>query len=1680
MANSSFSLILGILLEVLESHSSDSLLSRFLNIFCLICYFFQSLSYLVQISFNYEEKRDFFFDCFYYTNFANFLTIFKSRELVIVVYAGVITIIFVFFIYLSFIVLLKIYFKVNWKSKLFFKIGNTIAANFFRLYFWILLVPFLEILVNPFNCKSGSFLHCGDELPQILWVLSGFSIVLSIILGLFHLLINYDYKFLDFMEIRIGLNVLSLASFIIRCMFPLASILIGQNDYVLILLLHLFAVLNFVNYIETFPIRSSSMSSFYFSSILSFEVVVIIVTFWKYFGVLVEESIIYLIMFGWVFSFKMGWNYLFRRRMSIFLSNFSYPGLIDYELEELFYLINNTSESSNNFFLLSGILQIHAKVCTNPMCKLKSKTMKKFETLPLIKKIRIVDSFIIQRFKKEIEQQSKFKTRENEKLVFKYISYLITSHCNTSKTFYETQKIRLLYTSRSFLGEILLAGLFRQVEKNIRDIEREKAISQRKNLDQSLEVSSFFRINRQKVALELNLNKLLETKINFWENYKDGFKSYDDITKELFRFFKQANSFRQQIEELLYQPVLQHKKITLFRFMSIYHCIVLNQLSEALSFEEQIETIRKRFLHVDKQALSPLVFLSENLVTCEASFLNSDGTILESSKNEKLAKFFGYSIHDVKLLKNVCVLMPQFIAENHTNLIFRRFRQTRKEQISSELEILTHAADKQGFLFPVKLFISSCFHYAEDYVINTGIMRLQEHGYEEVFIGPSGDVLGYNREFFEFFHQNFQKLDSKQLQGLYLYSLMPRLEEILEKEEIFKDQKTIAIRNQIVSLTIPDHLIDIIELMSYFKMECEELDNNNSKNGSRAGNLSSLNTFRTNRSTFSNNQNKSRTLLSKKQNKDLMIRVNNFLNKLESFQSKREMIMSLFQDHTITSKNLMTNLVENQSGLRLICTLDLNFKYYRYGNAPDQVISIAQIIFVKINRIESEDQALKSHHIEESKISDKMEKPLILPPKNQVELLVNLPNCPQKESNHSSKENFEYETHEKQLKNPGEQPVLKDLELQGSQSSTSNTGKAVSNILAMVGVLRKTLPKEIYRLNYLLVLQMFLVLIFCIVYYILAGQYISYTYVPMKTALSNQLIINTAITVSSTTFVNIENQILGFKNLSDFELNEMFAILTQKYQIATNLFYQDRNTPEKFGFSNYLQNWRLTYVDGQTFKASNTLLVDETDVFLDVINKALKIQNLKSMKELVKILPRNYIDYLISSKALRDVILAEFVSSNQGVTNQLLIVLISAALVVFLCKLLEYALFSFFYSKLARLLNVFLRNSAKDAINEILFLKKILESIKNQTKTFLSVSYSEYLLNKQNYALPIEEDNLINTKNKGKQIKKANKAHKRPAKTRSAIAGLHPFSKTTIYLLLFISGGSIILYFSFNYYFWTQSNQSINDLLSPTEVMNNLYVFSSTVPCFNNLLLREIIKRDLEYEASKAKFQIHANRLSQLTFLLDSRTQFLETYIRQLPTYILIAENQLNDKVFTQIIEGDLCAVLELKGLINDVGRSHCSIFFDGAMLKGILGALNNYINHIKAIRGLCNITGVTTDAQKAQKDSDVRNFIKSQAYSEIAIGSVYINNALMVFYEYFSEYYLSQLYKSINQLSIFVWIMCVACLTGMTLLLVYTWSFSKRVYGLATGGLDLIPLEKLSFDEQTIFLIKSFCKDQI
>lgn len=1777
----SFELLLNILFETLDVKNGNPNMRIIFNAFGLIFYFTQMLGYIAKFQFEiYEPKLLILMEILFYSNFANFLIFFQSRIVVLFCYFAVMITLLLFFGYFGVLTLTKIYYK-HKKIKI-FEIFCPIISSFFSSFYWFWGLPFLEIMINPLSCGfKGSFINtCDEKLSSYFLIISIIMTILIVVLMILHLYLHCNYEFLDLYSILLKFNIFSLVSLIFRISMPIFFSSLNEKDYILLIFLQLFLLISLINFLQCFPIRSPVLSSLYFSLLLSSQLLILILACWKYLNILLEESLFYSIMVTTVLSFKLGFSYSFRKKFDIFLSNFSYTHFIDYALEELFFLFDKFSGSNKHFFLLLGMLKFHAKNCSSVDCKLKSKTMKKYLGLPLIKQTSLLNSFIHQRFALEIQKQTKNKGNMNERLIFKFISYLIRSNCNTYKAFYETQKMKLMYQNRTFIGKVIIKMLVRKVEQKVQDIERERSIIQNKTAEGLLETQTFFRISREKVELEKLSLSLIKEKIDFWETYKEGFESYDDLALKLNELFRSYRNYYENIKEIQEFAINQNEKIVVMRFLSIYHCILLNHLTEALKFEDKIDTLKKKFIHIDAEKLSPIVFIKDNLVVCEASFLNNQGKILESSKTEKLANFFGYDINDLKSIDMISAFMPGIIAEYHTKLIFWSFIKTRKEQIAFDFQVLSHALDKKGFLFPIKLFLGFNLRYSDDYVASAGILKLQESGYEEVLLDEEGKILGFNKEFYELIKKEQPKITLDQVKSLSFYSLVPKIKEIIESEQIYKDKKSIAFRNQMCFMSLPYNLIEISELLNYFKNEM--LGENTNKN-SHSAFASSSNTFKTMRSNYSSTEMNKGTIKSLKIMKDFNIRLNNFLNKYETLKPKKEIISNLFQDNNTSLFQLMSKTMEDTSCKKYKINLDLSFKYHRYGKANNNIIILAQVVLTKLtplNKLENEGEIFKTYNNlsniqqdnnEESLISDPFINGIVLPPQNsvgfgleferlsvserskpQIQKYIEEPHYPNisiesskkdvdsniEKNKNKNKINFNDIDSDDQIKNNPFKKIdfrdscfpsnknqnenenrkeyspqksfssekitiekfsknrlnnkttdnflIREMELAASQkSSSSSTNKKAFNVLSMIETLSKKLPKNLYQIIYLLILQLLMILIYCLVYYIIAGQYITDTYVPLNDTSFNHLEIKQRLTLATSVLMEFENENYNLTNLtlnSRIQLNNM---LNNCYSIALQRFYDDRSAGYSFSFSNYLQTDLLIFIDQYTYEIKEMIFADVIDQFLNLLSQITGsiIQDNVSTS-LLNIISRNYLSFTEATSNLRQKIDDEFQKSNEIVTEKLIIALALVLTFVCLIKFIELVILNHLYLKITRLLNIFLRTSPTDAINDIFFLKDTLEMLKNKDASYMSLNFSEKLMNKKNYTLALEENNNLSRPQELKQTKKGKKNQGKvkygvAKKTRTVSTyAIRPFSKIKIFAFLLITLSASLIYFIFNFYFWSTSNVQIEYLLEKITLFNNLYRFSAAVLVYNNLLIREQIIRDPLYEATGAYYQNHNNRLSIFSEKLSARIETLEGFLRELPIYTLKANSDINEKNFTNLVQGNVCEVLLEKNRISQDYVNECENYLDGAFKNGILNLMNSFVNHLKSFNYLTNMTVLKSEEDISKRNENIKDFIKSNVYLDTVLSSYLVNEAMAVFYDYFSKYYLDQLNLNIEQLTLFIWIMCSFCLVLLLVLLIIKRKFLVILYKNSAASLGLISVEKLSFDEQTIFLIKNLYKE--
>lgn len=148
-----------------------------------------------------------------------------------------------------------------------------------------------------------------------------------------------------------------------------------------------------------------------------------------------------------------------------------------------------------------------------------------------------------------------------------------------------------------------------------------------------------------------------------------------------------------------------------------------------------------------EDVLSSKSLFSEKVTVLQASFLALDGKILDSSKTLKVAKYFGYSLQELKDIKTVKSLMPQILATNHDSFVSSFIN---KSQNNSHKIISSYALDKSGFIFSSKVYKSKHFSSLNDLIFSSAIMNTSQENEQLLLLDQNGvcqGISGFNADF---------------------------------------------------------------------------------------------------------------------------------------------------------------------------------------------------------------------------------------------------------------------------------------------------------------------------------------------------------------------------------------------------------------------------------------------------------------------------------------------------------------------------------------------------------------------------------------------------------------------------------------------------------------------------------------------------------------------------------------------------------------------------------------------------------------------------------------------------------------------------------------------------------------------------------------------------------------------
>ena len=701
---------------------------------CIFLGYVHNLSYIFKIRYkNFtEDKLVFFTNSLFYLNYTNLLHYVSSKDMTYVVFIALQIIIYTFSFYLFLVALLQKhrFFKVLRSKPI--EILNVFFQMIVTTYYWALLIPFLEIFSNLMDCDWYSYFPDSDKgCPHnstTVLILSIFGITTVSLCGVFILWLYRSYIFLDKALLKKKFTVILLVIYLFKvflvCLFPLYK----QVNALMFIFLHMIGIFSLYDYVFNFPITNTTLSKFYISVLVSYEVLCTIFTLDCYTDLFQEEDLFYIIMIVLVLSIKLSLKLFEKLYFRILIQNFGNFQFLGFSLEELHRLYQNRFDSNQDLLLFCGMLKFHLRKCSLKDCVLSEKRMRKFEKMNVEEKEKLINKFISEMFMRNIREvfQKNIKNNKNfDSILLKYCSFLTNHNNNSIKSYYEIQHILSLNTRKSFYFQSISLNLLRIIELLIKIYEYESKRNVESALnDKEIDLQSFFDILKEKDQMKSQLILIFNIKIDFWEQYKTGLSSYSQIIKSINKLMTPVREYQRLIDLKIKIYKTSQKRIFALKFKIMFTCFILNTVNECIKVEDELEKLKRKELTLEKNIINCNSFFYGNVVTVQSSFLKSNGTILESSKNIKLAKFFNYSSEEIKSLKTIESLMPNIIAENHQKFIHYFMNRARSKKDKEHVFIPTFAMNKSGFLFPIKLYVGLNFDLKYNVVMHAAMLDL--------------------------------------------------------------------------------------------------------------------------------------------------------------------------------------------------------------------------------------------------------------------------------------------------------------------------------------------------------------------------------------------------------------------------------------------------------------------------------------------------------------------------------------------------------------------------------------------------------------------------------------------------------------------------------------------------------------------------------------------------------------------------------------------------------------------------------------------------------------------------------------------------------------------------------------------------------------------------------------------
>lgn len=831
--------------------------------FCVFLSFLQLLSYVFKLEgLESPDSRGLILQSLiFYANFSHFLSFVGSDSLTLVAIFLTFACLLGFFLY---------WFLRTWlnfsRNRRFLRENALIfvekaALWGISLYDRVFLTPCLELFVTIFSENSWKYLKNPGNLQNLLYFCSICGISLAVTLGFLVLWLFRSHEFSEKNGFRGNFSVFLLISFICR-LFLVLSFEFFPGNLVYFLLIAISA-LNLLDFFANFPIsheKTSRNRLIFLSNFLLFSL------FFAYLGLLrepLQSNDVYLLSFLAIFVTKLAislhkWLYL----RKILMFSHAQPEIRSIEEFLRFSLEKTRCERST--FLYFCFIKRHSRECRFKDCALRQISKETQRLDPKAQENltkRLISELFLEKIsglKKESAKTAanSSKVEENEPILLKYISFCAKSSFSQLKALFEILNIVSFASNcaknRSFFFEETAKQHLQALRAALRTFEAEKASDFD---DKEISLEHFFEMLREKRRYQQQMSHILAGKLAFWELYGQGFQSYESVIAKSYVFLDELRSFQAELRQSLRLAASgrqsQQKLIFSLKFSSIFSCVLLNNLNEGVQFEDRLDKILKRELTLEQNILNCHSFFNENVVVLQASFLKFDGKLLESCKNQKVADFFGFSLQELKEIRDIRTFMPKILAEAHESLVseyVNRVSSTKTQRKREKIAIESFVLEKNGCVSKAKVYFCKNFSGFDDLRFDAAIMRLGFEGDLAALVDRDGVLQGISQGFLNILANSQENpkenpLNPKDLvEILNIFAVISDLEPIFQaelaktkgnEEKVAKVAKSANfLRNLAFVMRVPRNLREILRVLQEKRREEQsEMSHNSYRSG---------------------------------------------------------------------------------------------------------------------------------------------------------------------------------------------------------------------------------------------------------------------------------------------------------------------------------------------------------------------------------------------------------------------------------------------------------------------------------------------------------------------------------------------------------------------------------------------------------------------------------------------------------------------------------------------------------------------------------------------------------------------------------------------------------------------------------------------------------------------------------